>query len=198
MYSLSVSPFLKSLPNQFYYLSEKTGDEIRGSIGESVIAFMNRVKKPQFKVFSHTLHTLQDNISEAYTPIYTGLTLSLANLEPRAKRVKDLVASFHTIRDNWDGEGAKAPSSTTINNALRFLSLLEEKKLSFPAYEDVQIMPYGSIVFDVNTVRGLISIEIGQTKMGYFTDFNEGDNYGSEGVSFIEGKMPEDLALLLS
>lgn len=198
MYCLSINDPLKCLPGEFYCLPELTGDEVRGSVSDSLIAVMNKVSKSHYRITSNKLRTLQADFSGECSPIYTGTTLSFSNLETRAKRVADLISSFRNIKENWDGAGAKAPALKTINNALCFLSLLEEKNISFPACEDVQIMPYGSIVLDVSTTRGVVSIEIGQTKIGYFTDFVKGDNYGSEGVPFSERKMPEDLAQLLS
>ena len=77
-------------------------------------------------------------------------------------------------------------------------SLLEKDNLAFPAVEDIQVMPYGTIVMDISVPKGIVSVEIGASMLGYFTDFEDGENYGTEGVPFSEKVLPKDLAVLLS
>ena len=54
--------------------------------------------------------------------------------------------------------------------------------------DDYNVTPWGSITLDYTGELGLISLEFGGGKIGYFTDFPGHSNYGSEGFYWKPGE----------
>ena len=52
---------------------------------------------------------------------------------------------------------------------------------------------FGTIVVDAMVERGLVSIEIGKTKVGFFTDYEDGINEESDGMATDFTSIPEPL-----
>ena len=52
---------------------------------------------------------------------------------------------------------------------------------------------FGTIVIDAMVERGLVSIEIGRTKVGFFTDYEDGINEESDGIATDFNSIPEVL-----
>lgn len=177
---------------------EGAGRMVRRVLVDSmVVAFMLQVEIVKYS--GQQLHCPSPlAFTEMVEPVFTGQTLSVSDFLPRVNRVSDLVSSFRSVNNDWNGNGAVAPSDAVINNTLAFVGILEKGNYAFPAVEDIQIMPYGSIVMDIHVPRGVVSIEIGNSQVGYFTDFCDGENFGSEGVSFSGDNLPEGIASLLS
>ena len=174
------------------------GRVVRIAVAGSLVAVMFQVEVDNYKGSQVPSSANPFALTEWMTPVFTGQTLSVTNMQPRIGRVSRLIESFRGINDNWDGEAAVAPTNKVIGNALSFVSLLEKDNLAFPAVEDIQVMPYGTIVMDISVPKGIVSVEIGASMLGYFTDFEDGENYGTEGVPFSEKVLPKDLAVLLS
>ncbi len=59
-------------------------------------------------------------------------------------------------------------------------------------------MNYGSVVIGLNNNNGMISIEIGQHSIGFFTDFVRHKNIYSEGEETDFRSIPEDLQQALT
>ena len=119
----------------------------------------------------------------------------LSSVYDKAREGLNVVA---TLQDNWDGFGASAPSEKVISNVRKLISAMEISDLMCCGADDIEATPYGTIVFDVNTDAGLVSAEIGETMLGFFTDFKNGHNYASEGIETNFESVPNELAGLLS
>ncbi len=77
-----------------------------------------------------------------------------------------------------------------IDNGIIFLSILPDcisKEIM-----SLNITPYGTIVLDFEKESNLISVEIGETEIGFFTEFDDKENFVSNGVPF-NGIIPDDL-----
>lgn len=77
-----------------------------------------------------------------------------------------------------------------LNNAYRFVNALSLLEAS-PEADEISYTPYGNIVLDLMSRKGEISIEIGTHKLGFFTDFTDGQNEASEGIETDFNSVPE-------
>ena len=94
----------------------------------------------------------------------------------------DILEEHHVKQMDWDNAG-------------------EFEKTYLPGKvdpEDYNVTPWGSITLDYTGEFGLISLEFGGGKIGYFTDFRGMENYGSEGFDWCPGdELPGILNKLL-
>lgn len=97
--------------------------------------------------------------------------------------IERTIKEFYKIPVKEEGEKDELFIHPTIyKNAQDFEKLIPIEKFEDPDDpSDVSITPWGSVVYDLEYSRGLVSIEIGKTRVGYFTDFRGSGNYGSEG-----------------
>ncbi len=108
------------------------------------------------------------------------------------------VSEFESLPANWDGHDAMPISGKVVFNANMFLKKLPGYYSDKLNIEDITPTPYGTIVMDwYNDAEELISIEIGKTKVGYFTEFHDSNNPFSEGIEFKSTSIPEELISLL-
>lgn len=110
------------------------------------------------------------------------------------EKVVDRIIEFVKLKDNWDGYGAIPIKELTLVSLVKYLrSVFSDESLYKPDVEDIYPTPYGSIVIDFETERGLVSSEIGSSDFGFFTDYNESENYGVEGFTndFDKEPIPE-------
>lgn len=85
-----------------------------------------------------------------------------------------------------------------INNARNFVSALWRTIEHGPNVIDVQVPSnFNTVVIDIQVRRGFISIEIGKSKVGFFTDFDDGINEESDGIETDFRSVPEQILKLL-
>ena len=83
-----------------------------------------------------------------------------------------------------------------VNNSYRFVNSLIG--IGFiPEADEISYTAYGNIVFDLDAPRGLVSIEVGQHKIGFFTEFKDGDDYASDGIETDFRSVPKYLEEVL-
>lgn len=106
----------------------------------------------------------------------------------------------HSVRDliflkkNWDGYGAAAVDQGTINNVLKLIDLLDMKVLELLSLEGVNPTPYGTIELDFESKnKGLVSLELSKSKIGYFTDFFKDKNEICDGVNLLFNDIPNEV-----
>ena len=88
--------------------------------------------------------------------------------------------------------------SEIINNARNFVLALWLAIEHGPNVIDVQVPSnFNTVVIDIQVRRGFISIEIGKTKVGFFTDFDDGINKESDGIETDFRSVPEQILKLL-
>lgn len=104
------------------------------------------------------------------------------------------VDALQKLEHNWDGNGADVPNGQTFFNVLRFLHRMPVDVLEQLNEEDIKLTPYGTVVLDFqNQNKDLISVEIGDTKIGYFTDFKSGKNFRSSGIQIGINDIPKEI-----
>ena len=110
----------------------------------------------------------------------------------------EAIDRLSALNDDWDGEGAVAPNAMALKNSRKLLSLLKTEQLQALSPADIYASTYGSIVMDFETRRGLVSVEMGDTTMGFYTDFHDEPNYAIEGIRTDFDTVPEKLQQCLS
>lgn len=96
--------------------------------------------------------------------------------------VKNKICELSQLEDNWDGYGASNLSETVIKNAYKFIDAARLIGYCPSSSDDVTPTPYGTIVLDYSSNTGVVSVEIGESKIGFFTDFSDGKNHYSKGI----------------
>lgn len=128
---------------------------------------------------------------------YTLLDLSISSPLTAAK---NRISEIEQLKDNWDNYGAIPPHHIIIKNSFKFLDLLKKIGITNIESNDIYPMPYGSIVIDINNNNGLVSIEIGNNSVGFFTDFESYNNISSKGdetdFTFIPKNLEKALSIL--
>jgi len=107
--------------------------------------------------------------------------------------LENRVASFSKLKINWDGYGGVVPQKNVINNSLRFIQSLPTSLLESIEIDSIIPTPYGSIVIDFENGNNTISVEIGENKIGFFTDFQSLENISSDGILFNQQILPQQL-----
>lgn len=98
------------------------------------------------------------------------------------------------IKDNWDGYGAKAPNPRAINNAITFMELLPPAYQKMLNIEDISFSPYGTIILEwQKNEDNFISIEIGNSKIGYLSETPDKINPYSESIEFTLNEIPKEI-----
>lgn len=128
----------------------------------------------------------------------TGYDFPVFTVLSEYDQARDAIFEIASLKDNWDGYQASAPSKTVIANSKKFISALEKGNMVCCDYDNVEATPYGTVVFNINTDMGLVSVEVGETMMGFFTDLNDGHNYASEGIETDFCEVPQQISVLLS
>lgn len=106
------------------------------------------------------------------------------------------IGEIASLEENWDGYDASAIDSKVIQNSILFLQTILEKGYHIDS-DDIVPTPYGNVVFDFNSSKGLVSVEVAAHKIGFFTDFKEGKNYSSAGVETDFKSLPLRLSKVL-
>lgn len=98
-------------------------------------------------------------------------------------KYKDRLRLIGSLEANWDGYGAVALSDVVMNNTRKFLSVIQDKGFDpFLDEDNIVPTPYGTIDIDFETSKGLVSVEIGDSEIGFFTELNEEEDCSSEGI----------------
>jgi len=101
---------------------------------------------------------------------------------------------FKKVGDNWDGYGAKAPSEMAIKNAISFLKLLPAGYQKMLNLDEVNITPYGTVVMEwYKDENHFLSIEVGNSKIGFFSETPDGENPLEQSIQFISNEVPQQV-----
>lgn len=136
-------------------------------------------------------------VGDYISQVQTEQTVITLSVNPAASHF-DTLDRLATLQDNWDGDGAVSPNPNALKNCRKLVSLLDEDQLKALPQSNVYASSYGSVVLDFETHRGLVSVEVGDDTMGFYTDFIDGDNYAVEGISTSFEQVPNVLQQYLS
>ncbi len=118
-----------------------------------------------------------------YTPIASDLSGDLI------KKISEL----SKLNENWDGYGAIAINQSVIVNSNKFIRKMPNAIKSQLRKENITPTPYGTIVLDWRTKNLLVSVEIGSSKIGFFSEAENGENKSIDGIIFNENSLPKEL-----
>ncbi len=107
--------------------------------------------------------------------------------------IKNKISEVAELKDNWDGYGAVKIPKETIKNAFKFIDAFSKEGYTVEFETEVTPTPYGSIVLDFSTINGLVSLEIGKTKIGFFTEFEYQDDFSLDATETDFRTIPEEL-----
>lgn len=116
--------------------------------------------------------------------------------------VKNRISVLSYLEDNWDGFGAVKISDDVTKNTYKFVDAVNKLGYCPASADDIYATPYGTIVLEFRSNFGLVSIEIGREKIGYFTDFNDKNEHNnhSDGIDtdfrIVPLELRENLAKL--
>lgn len=150
---------------------------------------------PPAIVIEHIIYTKPDSIPN-YASTYDFLKEQIATAV--IPSIKNKISSFLMFKDNWDGYGASRLDEHVAKNAFKFIDAAHTCGYCPSTDDDVTLTPYGSIVIDYTSGAGLVSVEIGLKKIGYFTDFESGNNHHSKGMSTSFRTVPQRIMANLS
>lgn len=159
-------------------------------------------------IVNTSFHITQDNNIFSYEmskALYSNRSMALL-YHPMSGKTFSIYSKYHSaiedldkiskITNGWDGYKAITPENEVIDNAKSFIMNLSYYNYDAPA--SIEPTPYGSIVIDFEGERGLVSVEIGKSKIGWFTDFLDGHNHASEGMTYNFNYIPQALEQLLA
>lgn len=126
--------------------------------------------------------------------IFNCLTMSAISSDNSA--VKNRISEISLLEENWDGYGATVPSVKVIKNAYKFIDALIKENFDLKP-DAITPTPYGSIVLDIESKLGLVSIEIGSEKVGYFTEYIEVIDVASDGINTDFRSVPDEIIYAL-
>lgn len=139
------------------------------------------------------------------TPIYPANTNIISNQalkQPSAiqfsqplsyKKFQQRLAKIYCLENNWDGKNACALDLLVYSNTNEFLSKIDCKILDFLNEQSILPTPYGTMTLDFEKNNNLVSIEIGENQIGFFTDFQTEENSSADNIDFPRNKIPEVL-----
>lgn len=118
----------------------------------------------------------------------------------RGHKRKSMDTKRYTLQESWFSGDLKENHVTkeVWNNALDFEKFWLKNHEVDPEWWNVT--GWGTIVCDIETEDGVISVEIGRTQLGFYTDFNKGiENYTVVGFDWPvhEELLSETLKMLL-
>lgn len=154
----------------FAYLSAVSTMMISNDAIADINGYLNQ-KQSEISVFDYTRPVIFDSLTH---------------------RVSELMC----LDPNWDGYGAVVPDLATYTTVLDFIQKIDRETLSYLNNDDIVPTPYGTIVLDFSKGENLVSVEIGEDRVGFFTDFVDGDNSELDGDVW-RNMIPEKLTYAL-
>jgi hypothetical protein len=108
------------------------------------------------------------------------------------------INSLGELTPNWDGHGAIVPDPLVINNVKGFIKSLPESIVPDLQTDDLVATPYGTIVIDFKPKVELVSVEIGEKEIGFFSEFADGNDLSMVGTLFNQDALPPKLLVALN
>ena len=127
---------------------------------------------------------------------YNPHAVKQIELHSEYESAERMLNTIESLKHGWDGYSAVVPDFNVVNNARKFIDCLSRYRYTAPTA--IEPTPYGSVVMDFEDNRGLVSVEIGRSKIGWFTDFMDGHNYASDGIECRFNFIPQALEQILA
>lgn len=138
------------------------------------------VAYPELKVNTATLFTVS-SVAAEQTFYVDDIARSTTDME----KVIGELREWAFLKSNWDGEGANAPSISSIKKAVKFVRLINDS-VEMP---DPNLLASGNVSLFWNTESLYAEIEfLDNNRIAYFIKNNEDKHKGI--ISFGSEKMP--------
>ncbi len=95
--------------------------------------------------------------------------------------------------NDYNNEFISSVDVSVIYNVKDFLDQMDYAFLEYLDIEDILPTPYGTITLDFEYEDDAISIEIGESKIAFFTDFKNKKNIKLDGTYYIHKRIPDEL-----
>lgn len=114
-------------------------------------------------------------------------------LNPISEKITYLY-HFRQLGDNWDGYGAKRPSDLALDNTVKFLKMLPFNYQKILSVDELNITPYGTVVMEwTKDQQHFISIEIGKSKVGFFSETQDGENPFAHSIEITPNEVSKQI-----
>lgn len=137
--------------------------------------------------------TAMDNLPIASPNMSNNYSIQSYSSPVIFHRFDEKLKQILSLSDNWGGDGFASIDYSVFCNAKDFLSKLDNSILDYLNDENILPTPYGTITIDFDKDGELVSVEIGENKIGFFTDFSGFVNSKSDGIEFLNKEIPFDL-----
>lgn len=106
---------------------------------------------------------------------------------------RDRLSKIMSIPLDRNNEYFSSVDASVVSNVRDFLNQIDEDLLEYLDMEDILPTPYGTITLDFEKNNDTISIEIGESKIAFFTDFENKENIKLDGVNYRNNMIPPEL-----
>lgn len=120
-------------------------------------------------------------------------TKQISFQQERLQMIKSRMDKIRQLQFDWDGYGGLPVRQRVIINTYNFLNILPNERVLALEPENIVPTPYGTIELDWEKNERLLSIEIGLSKIGFFSKFPDHSNPFSDGFLFNGTKISLDL-----
>ena len=104
------------------------------------------------------------------------------------------IMSFLSLPESWDGHDAIPPYLDSVSNCVKFLNRLPNTVIDGILIKDIIPSNYGTIILDLfNSKQEKVSLEFGKTKIGFYTKFQDEQNYQINEIQYNYNSLPPDL-----
>ncbi len=111
--------------------------------------------------------------------------------------IQNIILGFTQLENNWDGQGACAPSESAIHNALYFIGLVPDVVVALIEKEDVYCTAHGTIIIDIENKSKILSIEIGDHSLGCFLESSDDILSRKDHETFNRYNLSDDLVKII-
>jgi hypothetical protein len=147
------------------------------------------IPNPIDKALNHQL-----SLENIYTDLFRGdlnITDEFVN-NSELKKIINQINSFNDLSNEWAGDSTVKPSQKVIDNAIIFLFNLGRYNKKIKA-EDITPTPYGTITMNWYNGDKELSIEIGNTSIGFFSELPEYNNPIGDNITFDTQLTPNEI-----
>lgn len=150
---------------------------------------------------------INTGINNYAVPIENGYTSSIQKQETEYttkyttpieyNAYKQRIEELRCLPENWDGYNASKIDIETYINSLSFIDCIDTSILNLLSETDITPTPYGTITMNFRKNENVVSVEIGEKSIGFFTEFEYLKNLEIESENFIANHLPKELETAL-
>jgi len=117
-------------------------------------------------------------------------------IETRRPQLVDKILDLGYLANDWDGFGAICPSYSVIQNSLKFIKKLSDNLIDNLELDEVTPSNYGTIILEWEKENNYVSIEIGESEIGFFYEIDGVEHIG-DSVKFNENFISREIIIAI-